>query len=60
MRHFRTKSSPAVWESSIHMFNELGVAVYETIRLVSMEDGEQEAAPRDNGRVEVILDLRVI
>ena len=52
--------TPAVWESYIHMFDELGVAVYEAIRRVSMEDGEQEAAPRDNGRVEAILDLRVI
>ena len=52
--------TPAVWESSIHMFDELGVAVYETIRRVAMEDEEQEAAPRDNGCVEAILDLRVI
>ena len=41
------------------MFDELGMAVYETIGRVAIEDGEQEA-PRDNGRVEAILDLRVI
>ena len=41
------------------MFDELGMAVYETIGRVDVEDGEQEA-PRDNGRVEAILDLRVI
>ena len=52
--------TPAVWESSIHMFDELGMVVYETIGRVAMGDGEQEAAPRDNGRVEAILDLRVI
>ena len=34
-------------------------AQYETIGRVAIEDGEQEA-PRDNGRVEAILDLRVI
>ena len=52
--------TPAIRGSSIHMFDELGMAVYETIGRFSMEDGEQEAAPRDNGRVEAILDLRVI
>ena len=41
------------------MFDELGMAVYETIGRIAM-DGEQEAASRDNGRVEAILDLRVI
>ena len=34
-------------------------AQYETIGRVAIEDGEQEA-PRDNGRVEAILDLRFI
>ena len=33
--------------------------MYETIGRAAIEDGEQEA-PRDNGRVEAILDLRVI
>ena len=41
------------------MFDELGMAVYETIGCIAVEDGEQEA-PRDNGRVEATLDLRVI
>ena len=41
------------------MFDELGMAVYETIGRVAIEDGEHEM-PRDNGRVEAILDLRVI
>ena len=49
----------AVWESVIHMFDELEMAVYETIGRFGTEDGEQEV-PRDNGRVEAILDLRVI
>ena len=49
----------AVWESFIDVFDELGMAVYETIERVAIEDGEQEAS-RDNGRVEAILDLRVI
>ena len=48
-----------VWESFIDVFDELGMAVYETIERVAIEDGEQEAS-RDNGRVEAILDLRVI
>ena len=41
------------------MFDELGMAVYETIGRIAIEDGEQEV-PGDNGRVEAILDLRVI
>ena len=41
------------------MFDELGMAVYETTGLVAVEDGEQEV-PRDSGRVEAILGLRVI
>ena len=36
------------------------MTVYETIGRIVMEDGEQKAAPGDNGRVEAILDLRVI
>ena len=36
------------------------MAVYETIGRIAMEDGEQEAAPGGNGRVEAILDLWVI
>ena len=51
--------TPAVWERFIYMFDELGMAVYETIGCIAVEDGEQEA-PRDNGRVEATLDLRVI
>ena len=46
--------TPAIWESFIHMFDELGMAVYETIGRIAMEDGKQEAASRDNGRVEAI------
>ena len=49
----------AVWECFIHMFDELGMAVYETVGLVAVEDGEQEV-PRDSGRVEAILGLWVI
>ena len=41
------------------MFDELGMAVYETIGHIAIGGGEQEV-PGDNGRVEAILDLRVI
>ena len=50
------KNSP---RGFIHMFDELGMAVYETIGRIAFEDGEQEV-PGDDGRVEAILDLRVI
>ena len=51
--------TPAIWESFIQNFNEPRIIVDETIGCVTVEDnGEQEA--RDNGRVEAILDLRVI
>ena len=52
--------TPGVWESYIHIPDELGMAVYETIGRIAMEDGDQEAASRDNKRVGAILDLRVI
>ena len=42
------------------MFDELGMAVYETIERVAIEDGEQEVPGGDNGRAKAILDLRVI
>ena len=41
------------------MFDELGMAVYETIGSVVVE-GTAEAPVQDNGRMEAILDLRVI
>ena len=34
---------PVLGQSFIHMFDELGMAVYETIGRVAIEDGEQEA-----------------
>ena len=49
----------ALWQSFIYMFDELGMAVYETIGRVVIENWEQEA-PRDNWPLEAVLDLRVI
>jgi len=51
--------TPDVWPRYIHMFDELGMAVYETIGSVVVE-GTAEAPVQDNGRMEAILDLRVI
>lgn len=42
------------------MFDELGMAVYETIGSVVPVKGAGEAPVQDNGRTEAILDLRVI
>lgn len=48
-----------VWERHIHMFDDLGMAVYETIARVTVEARVEQKA-RDNGCVEAVLDLRVI
>jgi len=48
-----------VWNRYIHMFDELGLAVYEAIGFVLAETAE-EAPTRDNGRTEAIINLRAI
>lgn len=52
--------TPDVWHRYVHMFDELGMAVYETIGSVPVDGAGSDAPVPDNGRTEAILDLRVI
>jgi len=51
--------TPDVWPWYIHLYDELGTAACEAIGSVAVE-GAGEAPVQDNGRIEAILDLRVI
>jgi hypothetical protein len=51
--------SAYTWNPYIHMFDELGLEVYETIGSMPVETTE-EAPTRDNRLTEAILNLRAI